>query len=117
MTENMAVFAPMPRVSVSTATTVKPGLFASIRTAKRTSWISAPMIRLPARLPAYRPPFPTSLVAERDQWVHMRRSPRGKQAGSQAHDCENHYDAHERPRVGSRHTINLACHQARQGKT
>jgi hypothetical protein len=30
-TEKMAVFAPMPRASVSTATSVKPGLFASTR--------------------------------------------------------------------------------------
>ena len=29
----IAVLAPMPRASVSTATPVKPGLFASVRTA------------------------------------------------------------------------------------
>ena len=33
----MAVFAPMPSASVSTATAAKPGLFASIRSPKRKS--------------------------------------------------------------------------------
>ena len=32
-TEKMAVFAPMPSASVIAATAVKPGLFASIRSA------------------------------------------------------------------------------------
>jgi hypothetical protein len=32
-TEKMAVFAPMPKASASTATAVKPGLFQSTRTA------------------------------------------------------------------------------------
>src|SRR5256885_1829103 len=41
----MAVLAPIPRASVSTATAVKPGLFASVRTAKRRSWRSVFIIR------------------------------------------------------------------------
>ena len=36
-TVKIAVFAPMPSASVSTATSVKPGLFASVRTAYRRS--------------------------------------------------------------------------------
>jgi len=32
-TENIETFAPMPRASVSTTPSVKPGLFASVRTA------------------------------------------------------------------------------------
>jgi hypothetical protein len=31
-TEKIALLAPMPRASVTTATAVKPGFFASIRT-------------------------------------------------------------------------------------
>jgi hypothetical protein len=34
----IAVFAPIPKASVSTATSVNPGLFTSIRTAYRKSW-------------------------------------------------------------------------------
>src|SRR5262245_6355420 len=34
----MAVLAPMPKASVSTATAVKPGLLHSVRTANRRSW-------------------------------------------------------------------------------
>src|SRR5467141_3501962 len=37
----IAVFAPMPRASVSTATAVKPGFFNSWRKAKRRSFIEA----------------------------------------------------------------------------
>src|SRR5439155_6789167 len=37
ITLKIAVEAPMPNASVITATTAKPGLFASVRTANRTS--------------------------------------------------------------------------------
>lgn len=36
-TENIAVFAPMPRANVSTATVVNPRLFQSVRSAYRMS--------------------------------------------------------------------------------
>ena len=38
ITENMAVFAPMPSASAETATTVKAGLWRSKRSACRTSF-------------------------------------------------------------------------------
>src|SRR5436305_4406644 len=41
ITLKMAVFAPMPSASVSTATAVKPGFFSNWRRAKRRSFISA----------------------------------------------------------------------------
>src|SRR6202034_361589 len=37
-TLKVATFAPIPRARVSTATIVKPGLFANIRNAYRISW-------------------------------------------------------------------------------
>jgi hypothetical protein len=36
-TEKIAVFAPMPSASVSSATAAKPGFFRNVRTAYRTS--------------------------------------------------------------------------------
>src|SRR6185503_8687829 len=45
MTLNMAVFAPMPSASVSTATAVKPGFFSSWRKANLKSFMS--VVRLP----------------------------------------------------------------------
>src|SRR5216684_3287353 len=44
----MAVFAPMPRASVRTATSVKPGLLASIRSAYRKSCRKFDIAYLPA---------------------------------------------------------------------
>jgi hypothetical protein len=40
----IAVFAPIPSASVSTATTVKPGARAKLRAAKRTSLQISPMV-------------------------------------------------------------------------
>src|ERR1700733_6847177 len=42
-TLKVATLAPIPRARVSTATIVKPGLFANIRSAYRISWISDSM--------------------------------------------------------------------------
>jgi hypothetical protein len=42
-TEKMAVFAPMPSASVTTATAAKPGRFKSVRKATRTSCHSVPI--------------------------------------------------------------------------
>ena len=42
----IAVLAPMPRASVKTATTVKPGFFASILIPYRKSWSKVVILRL-----------------------------------------------------------------------
>src|SRR5208283_748877 len=52
MTEKMAVFAPMARASVITATAVKPRLFRNIRSPKRKSCASVP-ITCQRHLPAW----------------------------------------------------------------
>ena len=45
-TEKIAVLAPMPRASVSAATTVKPGRRSRARTPKRRSWRKMSMLSL-----------------------------------------------------------------------
>ena len=45
-TLKIALFAPMPSTSVSTATAVKPGFFSSIRNANFKSWSTVPISHL-----------------------------------------------------------------------
>ena len=49
MTLKMAVLAPMPRVSVSTTMTVKPGRFINVRIANRVSCQKVSMNPVPRR--------------------------------------------------------------------
>src|SRR6266478_7481538 len=51
-TLKMAVFAPMPRASVSTATAVKPGFFSNWRKANLMSFITQRLNRIDLRGPA-----------------------------------------------------------------
>src|SRR5215472_6082505 len=81
-TLKMAVFAPMPRASVSTATTVKPGALASMRNAYLKSCRSVLIS--------------SSFVAQRDHRIHPR-SPvcrkESRQDGDHGQqDCGQHDD-------------------------
>src|SRR6266850_1013102 len=87
----MAVFAPMPSASVSTATAVKPGFFSSWRRANFKSFITQGHHRIDSRGAA-------------------RRNPAGKQRDAEQ-ECRNDCESQ---RVGGAHTIQKARHQTRQ---
>src|SRR5438128_12541513 len=72
-TLKMAVFAPMPRASVSTATAVKPGFFSNWRKADLRSFITQRLNRIELRGPA-----------------------RGQAAGEKRHQTEEQRDARKR---------------------
>src|SRR5579864_6024163 len=103
MTEKIAVFAPMPRASVSTATREKPVFFASILIAKRTSWIRDPMIRHHLRVIFFEAALlrsfarASSFVAEGDQRVNLRGTPGRQEARAHSDDCEHEHHSDERP--------------------
>src|SRR5712672_2639789 len=88
----MAVFAPMPRASVSTATAVKPGFFISWRKANLRSFITQRLHR-----------------------IDPRRAPGGNHAGQQRDDNKQHHNADERERVGWSYTKELAGKKSRRG--
>src|SRR5437016_3619027 len=73
----IAVFAPMPRASVSTATAVKPGFFIDWRKAKRRSFI-----------------------AQRLHRIDLCRSSGGQPAGQQRNREQQQHDSGEHARLG-----------------
>src|SRR5690242_21709956 len=90
----IAVFAPIPSASESTATVKNPGLFNRVRIANRTSWRNRSMLFLPQRC----------------QWIQMR-SPPGRQETRQQSDCQqgsrcDYYRRH----IVRLHTEELAGH-------
>src|SRR6266853_5602509 len=80
----IAVFAPMPSASVSTATAVKPGFF--------SSWRKANLI---------------SFITESDNRIDPCRAARGQPARHQRHKDKNRSHAKERQRVGCLYFIEL----------
>src|SRR5438445_8764376 len=79
MTVKMAVFAPMPSASVSTATAVKPGFFSNWRKANLRSFITQCLHR-----------------------IDLGRAPRRQPTRQHRYYCEQHRHA------GERHGINRA---------
>src|SRR5213075_1194318 len=90
-TLKIAVFAPMPSASVSTATAVKPGFFSSWRKANLRSFITQRLHRIDTRCPQ-----------GRDQ---TRR---------QSNADEQQYDAGESQRIGRCHRIKLRAQKPGQ---
>src|SRR5437899_2519010 len=77
ITLNIAVFAPMPSASMSTATTVKPGFFNNCRTANLRSFITQCLHR-----------------------IHFRGSPGGQPASQEPHGAEQKTHCHKREWIG-----------------
>src|SRR5881392_913164 len=90
-TLKIAVFAPMPSASVSTATAVKPGFFSNWRRAKRRSFITQRLYR-----------------------IDLRRATRRQPASEQCDHSQHQWDNGERERIGRRHTEEEAANQMRQ---
>src|SRR5205823_9365474 len=72
----IAVQAPMPSASVSTATAVKPGFFSSWRTANLRSFITQSLHR-----------------------IDLRRAARGKQTSDASNSAESQHHGGKDPRV------------------
>ena len=87
---NMAVFAPMPSASVSTATAVKPGFFSSWRKANFRSFIP-----------------------QRHHRIDLARAPGREPAGGQCHKQKSRSYAKESQRVGWFDLIKLIGDDAR----
>src|SRR5438093_936812 len=88
MTENSAVFAPMPSASVMIAIAVNPGLFRSTRKPKRRSCSRVSI---------------DSLVAQRHHGIYLGGAPRGDVAGQQGHSSQKHRDSGEDRRICRMH--------------
>src|SRR5438477_10525166 len=93
MTLKIAVFAPIPSASVSTATPVKPGFFSNWRKANLRSFITQRLHR-----------------------IDSRRASRGKQAGQQRDRCQHENDGDENARLCRTDTKELMAEQPRQPK-
>src|SRR5438093_12179722 len=89
MTLKMAVFAPMPSASVSTATAVKPGFFSNWRKANLRSFITQRLHR-----------------------IDFSRAPRGYETGSQCYEQKNRDHEKKRQRVRWSDFIKLISEQS-----
>src|SRR5687767_9766692 len=88
----------MPNASVSTAVTANPGLFANVRAAEVRFCLA----------------FPTSsLVSQRNQWIDLRRPPRGHVAGEQSDYSKHNRHTGKREWIGCGHTEQHFFHYAR----
>src|SRR5207248_1614848 len=94
---NIVVLAPMPKASVRIATAVNPGLFASIRSPKRRSWISVltthlqtqdPGITRGFRIPKPDPRVPGLLISQGHHGIDLRRAARGHQSCDESTGCK-----------------------------
>src|SRR2546421_12352441 len=96
--ENIAVFAPMPSASVSTATTVKPGFFNSWRKANFRSFITQCLHR-----------------------IYFCCASRGNQAGEECDAQQDQRRRRERERIVRFHIVEQArdepCERERTGET
>src|SRR5881628_3710218 len=86
----IAVFAPMPSASVSTATVVKPGFFSNWRTANLRSFITQCFHRVDLCRPASRQP------ARRDGYEHQQ------QRNTEEREWISRSDAEKKTRYKSR---------------
>src|SRR2546427_7916550 len=93
MTLKIAVFAPIPSASVSTATAVKPGFFSSWRKANLRSFITQCLHRIDTRSAS-------------------RRQPRSEQR----HQQEQQRHASERQRIGGFDVEEQRLQHARKGQ-
>src|SRR4030095_3630933 len=88
---NMAVFAPMPSASVSTATAVNPGVFSNWRKANLRSFI-----------------------AQRFHRIDARGAPGRDQTGQQGYCGEEKHSAKEYERLGGTNVEKLVLYQAHE---
>src|SRR6266446_9914226 len=88
----MAVFAPMPSASVSTATALKPGFF--------TSW----------RMANFR-----SLITQCLHRIDFGGAPRRQVAGGESHSPQKQTDQTERQRVGRSNSEKQARQETSEG--
>src|SRR5216117_589624 len=102
---NIAVFAPMPSASVSTATAVKPGFFSSWRKANLKSFMVTiyDLVRCPSSIAfhsAVRTPHSAleSFIAQRLYRIDLGGAPRRQVAGGQSHSPQKQTDQTERQR-------------------
>src|SRR5215510_13907850 len=102
MTVKIAVLAPMPKASVSVATSENDGFFASIRRPKRRSCKNVFIISSYLFTP------------ERDHRIHLRRPSRRQIAGHERDDREQNRKSEERERVRRAHFKEQATHQLSQ---
>src|SRR6266516_7553109 len=92
-TLKMAVFAPMPSASVSTATAVKPGFLSNWRKANLRSFIT-----------------------QRLHWIDLRRAECRQTAGHERDHSHQQTDENERHRVGRSNAEQQARQEAREGE-
>src|SRR5437867_12073832 len=81
----IAVFAPIPKAMITTATTVNPGFLASIRKANRKSWSRLSMSVLPVNNLSL-------FVPQRDHRVYFRCAPRRDETSQQRHSRQQQSD-------------------------
>src|SRR5467141_1739457 len=89
-TLKMAVFAPMPSASVSTATAVKPGFFSNCRMANFRSFITQCLHR-----------------------IDSRRAPGGQPTGNQSYQEDQQRHAANRGRISGPNSVKLAFDDVR----
>src|SRR5947207_7050663 len=89
---NTAVFAPIPSARVRTATTVKPGAFASWRSAYRRSFI---------RLQSFHP--------QRFNWIDSSSAARWQPASCERYQSQRHGSAEKRRRIPDAHFVKETC--------
>src|SRR2546427_7802329 len=89
-TLKMAVFAPMPSASVSTATAVKPGFFSNCRMANFRSFITQCLHR-----------------------IDSRRAPGGQPTGKQSYQEDQQYQAANGGRISGPNSVKLAFDDVR----
>src|SRR2546422_157104 len=87
----MAVLAPMPSASVSTATVVKPGFFSNWRKANLRSFIS-----------------------ERFHGIDFRRAPGGQPTGYQGHEGKKQNNGDEGGRIRRAYAVEQTAQEPRQ---
>src|SRR2546428_4615729 len=103
-TPKIAVFAPMPSASVSTATAVEPGFFSNWRKANlrsfivRCQWsvVSRSSFDSALRIPHFA--F-ESFVPQRFHWIDFGGAARGHEAGQERHRQQHERNHPERQRI------------------
>src|ERR1700722_13269866 len=111
-TVKIAVFAPMPRASVRTATAAKPGFLISIRT---PYFKSCRIVFIQFSLCNTRTSCNVLLVSQRDQRIDARGAARGEITGGYRYDRQACGDTAQRQRICRFHAVELAL-QVTHGK-
>src|SRR2546425_2284199 len=125
----MAVFAPMPSASVSTATAVKPGCFSNWRKAKRRSFMVCWSVEALKREVGSARPFNAprftlkrfnastkSFISQRLHGIDFGGSPCRQRTGQRCDRGQQKSVRRERERVGRAHAEQQGLHRTCQSK-